>query len=51
MNAHLVKGMDQGDRELWVTDLTKVAYVRAAKPQQENPIQQAAGPLGTTDRE
>lgn len=28
MDAHLVKGMDQGDRELWVTDLAKVAYVR-----------------------
>lgn len=51
MNAHLVKGMDQRDREFWVTDLTKVAYVRVVKPHQENPIEQAAGPLGTMDRE
>lgn len=28
MDARLVKGMDQGDRELWVTDLAKVAYAR-----------------------
>lgn len=48
-HAHLGQRRGSGrDRELWVTDLAKVAYV--AWPNQENPIQQPPRPWGTRER-